>query len=660
MTTQQLHLFNGLYFAAFAVAAFLTRATPRRIAGALAGGAAFGVVAVGIVALGEAMQWWHMAIVWEPYFVGLFYFDFAISSASIYLVTWRIAQRFGWRGLAVVVVFAAIIGPARDSSYMTKFPEWGTYAPGLAPVLAIAATYALMIVVGQSVMRLAAGPARGSPLGRRPWATPTCVSVENFGRNIAFQPAVYLVPSDEDGVLAMVKEHAGRTIRAIGSLHSWSDAAVSDDVLLDLRRLDSVRVVRRGDELWAAVGAGCQIKRLLAELDRQANATLPSLGLITEQTIAGAISTGTHGSGKHSMSHYVDEIRLATFDRQTGEPIIKTISEGEELRAARCSLGCMGVILTVKIRARPQYQIEEHFRGYSELDDVLSAEEHYPLQQFYLIPWSWRYLAQHRRELQAPRSRLAGLYRLYWFLTIDLGLHVAILFLVRWLRSGRVTRFSLRHVLTRFVIRGWRVVDKSQRQLVMEHEMFRHIEIEIFVRRSKLAETLRFVRDVLECLADRHQTPSEETREALAKIQMSEQLDELAGSYVHHYPICVRRVLPDDTLISMASGPDAASYAISFISYARPADRAGFLAFARFLALSAARLFAARPHWGKVCPLDAETIAQLYEGLSRFRAICQETDPSGRFRNRWTAKVLFDADSDPGNGESVSLRGKCP
>jgi hypothetical protein len=170
MTTQQLHLFNGVYFAGLVVVAFFTRATPRRIAGALAGGAVFGVVGLGIIALGETMRWWHMAITWEPCFLAILFLGFVISCAPVYLITWRVAGRFGWRGLAVVVVFAAVIGPPRDYRYMAKFPEWGSYSPGITPILAIAATYALMIVVGQSVMRLVAGPARGSPLGRRPWA----------------------------------------------------------------------------------------------------------------------------------------------------------------------------------------------------------------------------------------------------------------------------------------------------------------------------------------------------------------------------------------------------------------------------------------------------------------------------------------------------------
>jgi hypothetical protein len=169
MTTTQLHLFNGFYLALLIVVAFFTRATARRIAGALAGGAVFSVVALGAVALGEEMGWWHFAIAWEPYFLTLLYLDGMISCAPVYLVTWRVARRFGWRGLAVIVIVLALIGPPRDHWYMARFPEWGAYGPGLAPDLAIAAIYALIVPVGQSVMRLVAGPARADPLARRPW-----------------------------------------------------------------------------------------------------------------------------------------------------------------------------------------------------------------------------------------------------------------------------------------------------------------------------------------------------------------------------------------------------------------------------------------------------------------------------------------------------------
>jgi hypothetical protein len=121
-----------------------------------------------MVAVGEAAGWWHFTITWEPYFLALFWLDFALS-AFIPLLTWRIARRFGWRGLAVVVLTFAVLGPVRDYQYMKRYPEWGSYAPGVAPVLGISATYVLVLAVGHGVMRLVAGPAGADRLARRPW-----------------------------------------------------------------------------------------------------------------------------------------------------------------------------------------------------------------------------------------------------------------------------------------------------------------------------------------------------------------------------------------------------------------------------------------------------------------------------------------------------------
>jgi hypothetical protein len=157
MTTHQLHFFNAGCLVVVVVVAILTRATVRRVAGALAGAAVFGVAALGIIALRERVGWWHMAITWEPYFIALLWLDFTLCG-FIYLITWRIAHRFGWRGLALVVAVAAVIGPVRDYWYLARFPEWGAYAPGVTPVVAISATYIVMVLLGHGVMRLIAGP----------------------------------------------------------------------------------------------------------------------------------------------------------------------------------------------------------------------------------------------------------------------------------------------------------------------------------------------------------------------------------------------------------------------------------------------------------------------------------------------------------------------
>ena len=245
---------------------------------------------------------------------------------------------------------------------------------------------------------------------------------QNFGGNISLTPKTAFAPATEQEVLEIMDRHHGRRIRCVGRLHSWSRAVESEDVLLDLRLLNQIQPISDGDRPLVSVGAGCQLKRLLSELERLKQWTLPSLGLITEQTVAGAVSTGTHGSGRNSLSHYVVSVRIAHYDSNTGRATITEISDGDALRAARCSLGCLGVILSVKMLCRPSYNVEEAFHEHEQLAEVLMAEEQYPLQQFFLVPWRWTYMSQYRRETDRRRSGTASLYHWYRYLTIDLAM----------------------------------------------------------------------------------------------------------------------------------------------------------------------------------------------------------------------------------------------
>jgi FAD/FMN-containing dehydrogenase len=118
-------------------------------------------------------------------------------------------------------------------------------------------------------------------------------------------------------LLQILREQRGKRIRAVGRLHSWSAAPQAEEVLLDLRKLKSVQVTWDDRGPVAVIGGGCQIKDILRELDRH-DLTLPTVGLISEQTIAGAAATGTHGSGRSSLSHYLAAVRLACYDATTG------------------------------------------------------------------------------------------------------------------------------------------------------------------------------------------------------------------------------------------------------------------------------------------------------------------------------------------------------
>ncbi len=480
----------------------------------------------------------------------------------------------------------------------------------------------------------------------------------NFGRNVQIKPKLYFEPRTEGEVLEILNQHKGRSIRCIGHLHSWSPLLDSPHVLLNLRNLDRVQP-NDSQAASVEVGAGCQIKRLLAELEKKTPWTLPSVGFIAEQTIAGAISTGTHGSGRNSLSHYVIGVRVARYDNQTGEVVIVEITDGDELRAARCSLGCLGVILSVTMQCRPKYFVEEFWCEYEQLDDLLACENEYPLQQFYLVPWRWSYMAQHRREAAAGTSKNHWLYLWYRFLVIDVALHLLILLVVRVLSFQAAVKALFCWIAPAFVIQNWRTVGPSSSQLVMKHHLFRHLEIELFVQRHQLPDALLFLKNTLDASACQQGKLDSEFQRQLSEAESSDEVEKIRGRYCHHYPICVRKILPDDTLISMASnaginnenGSDAenkmglrsneAWYSITLTNYDRGQKRERFEELTAFLAKSMMCLFDARPHWGKLCPLPTTVLRNLYPAFEDFQEVCDRVDKDGVFRNQWTNALML-------------------
>jgi FAD/FMN-containing dehydrogenase len=262
--------------------------------------------------------------------------------------------------------------------------------------------------------------------------------IVNFGRDVQFQPQCYVAPHSETELLEVIDKATG-TLRAVGSRHAWNDGIKTDQTLIDMRHFDHVQVVDQGNEKRVVVGAGCTIKKMLAELN-QAGLTIPSIGLITQQTIAGATATATHGSGKHSLSHYIQSVRIA--GKPAGRAEIRVVDGGDELRAARCSLGCLGVVVEMTLPAVPQYFVEECTVHCPKITDVLALEAETPLQQSFLMPHTWDFYCQRRKVAELNhRSRFAALYRVYWYFGLDLAFHWFMKLFVSILRSKRLTRF---------------------------------------------------------------------------------------------------------------------------------------------------------------------------------------------------------------------------
>ena len=168
MTMQQIFLLAScLYLAVLVATAYFTRATARRVVGALAGGVAVAVVGFGVELLCQALGLWHYPSDDTGHGPLLMYPLVALMWTVLALIGWRVVRRFGWRGEAVFLALVALQGTLRD--YFEAGQALGVIelAPGLATVLVDISCWVGLTALAQAVMRLVAGPAMADPLARQ-------------------------------------------------------------------------------------------------------------------------------------------------------------------------------------------------------------------------------------------------------------------------------------------------------------------------------------------------------------------------------------------------------------------------------------------------------------------------------------------------------------
>ncbi|MCA9572083.1 MAG: FAD-binding protein, partial [Myxococcales bacterium] len=181
------------------------------------------------------------------------------------------------------------------------------------------------------------------------------MELTNWGRTHTSEVVRVARPTDEPGVRVAVAEAAreGRRIRPIGALHSWSDVAMDDQVALSLDGLTGVRPLPHGR---VAVAAGTRLKDLNTALDALGLA-MPILGSVAEQSLAGAVSTGTHGSSVHhgNLAYGVRSARLVKAD---GE-VLALASDDPRLDGVRVGLGALGVLTELVVDVVPAFRLAE-------------------------------------------------------------------------------------------------------------------------------------------------------------------------------------------------------------------------------------------------------------------------------------------------------------
>ena len=430
----------------------------------------------------------------------------------------------------------------------------------------------------------------------------------NWAGTATATPARWVQPRTEAEISAAVKDAAaaGLQVRALGSGHSFTAAAATSGVALDLSGWTGIIAADTRTGL-VTVRSGTTLRALNAELGGLGLA-MANLGDIDAQTLAGALSTGTHGTGARlgGLATQIESLELVLAD---GSVVTCSASSRPELfAAARVGLGALGVITAVTLRCVPSFTLLADERPMpveevlEQFDTLAAGHDHF---EFYWFPYGRKALVKRNNRLSPAGGAAAAppalpRWRRFWEFEVMENAAFGTL-----CRIGRA-RPRLIPALNRFssaALPARPYTDLSHRVFVTPRRV-RFAESEYAVPRESLGHVIAELRRAVPLLPDPVM-----------------------------FPVEVRVAAADDIWLSTAYGRESAYVAIHQYAGLPYQDW-----FDRFESIVAE--VAGRPHWGKLHSLDAERLRPLYPRYDEFRRVRAEVDPEARFGNSYLARVL--------------------
>ncbi len=425
---------------------------------------------------------------------------------------------------------------------------------------------------------------------------------QNWAGNQTAAPRRVLTPRSAEELAAAITGAArdGLTVRMTGAGHSFTPVAVTDGVQL---RPDGLRAVRSVDPAagQVTVQAGCPL-RVLNEHLRAHGLALQNMGDIQEQTVAGAIQTGTHGTGR-DLGGIAAQVTALELVRADGELITCSAEQNAKVfQAARIGLGALGVLTAVTFRVVPAFLLtarEEPMRWaevIARLDELTSENEHF---EFYWFPHTDGCLTKRNNRAAGPARPLPG-----WRYRLDDEFLSNTLF-------GLTCRLGQRYPGTIPAINGIATRALGARQYTdTSHRVFTS------PRRVRFKE-------------EEYAIPREHLAGVLAEVRALFARRDWRISF----PVEIRVAPADDIWLSTAYGRATAYIAIHVFQRAPHEDY-----FREVEAIMTA--VGGRPHWGKIHTRDAEYLRGVYPRFADFVALRDELDPARRFSNPYLDQVL--------------------
>ena len=423
----------------------------------------------------------------------------------------------------------------------------------------------------------------------------------NWAGNQKANPVSIDAPRSVGELAALVASASGKgqKVKAVGSGHSFTSAAATNGRMIRLENLSGILHIDHAS-CQVTVGAGTRLSDLNMLLHAEGLA-LANLGDIAYQTVAGAISTSTHGTGKALTGLAGQVVGMKLINGQ-GEIIECSKSLNPHIfDVARVSVGALGIITEYTLQAVPSFRLralEQPMR----LDDVLenahdlaSAHDHF---EFFWIPHTkWALTKRNNRtedELQ-PLPRVKGWIEKTFMENYAFG---------ALCRVGRARPSLIPRLATALPSSGSREYVDQSFKIFASPRIVRFYEMEHALPVEALVPALREIR----AMVDRK-------------------------GYLLNFPVEVRFTKGDDVPLSTAFGRDSAYIAVHV--YKGMECEPFFRDVEDIL-----RAYDARPHWGKMHYRDAEELSKLYPRWDEFIALRNQLDPQRTFSNVYSDTVF--------------------
>ncbi len=392
---------------------------------------------------------------------------------------------------------------------------------------------------------------------------------------------------------------SGRRVKAVGSGHSFTAIAVAEEVLVDLSKYDEILAIDKINQT-VTVQSGIQLSKLNQALYENSLA-MQNLGDIAYQTIAGAISTSTHGTGAKftGIANQVVALRVVLADSSIVECSANV--NAELFSCARVGLGAIGLISTVTLKVVPAFNlavIEEPMR----LDEVLQnldlhvdSNDHF---EFFWVPHTGWALTKRNNRNNLPIEPMSKMSHWYSKTLMENYAFGAVCML------GRARPSLIPKLAKALPSSGRNEYSDASHKVFASKRIIKFYEMEYAIPREACAEALNRVRRMV-----------------------------TDSGFFLNFPVEVRFTAPDEIPLSTASNRESAYIAVhiykgmNYVPYFTEVE-------------SIMNSYQGRPHWGKLHFQNASTLASRYPQWDVFQSVRNQVDPKRMFSNQYLETVL--------------------